>query len=233
VLTVSSDAGAGVKPGDALPAGFVDVEGKLAVKSPRSGLEASFVGSARGRACVGGEEETWLVRGTLEARSGTGAGASMEKWIVTPLAAVRFVSADVDVTAAKGQIRLRVVKGSAWIWSSLAADAAPADAGTDGWERIDAGATRAIDGESDALRAGKRCSALAGEATRLASEIRDGGAALGDLAAAHVSARRNAHAACSLARMLAEDLPASGQRTGLLLRIGVADRAWKTVAATP
>jgi hypothetical protein len=179
---------------------------------------------------VGDEEETWMMQGALEEHGG--AGTTGEKWYVTPLGVVRHSTADLSIGVTKGQVTVSLKKGSAYLWPGAPdADDAGGAGKRDGWDRIDAGSTRKLEGEPDALRASKRCSGLANEATRLAAAVQTGDAALGEAAAAHVIARRQAHAGCALARMLAEEMGGSAQKTGLLLRISVADRAWKTLGA--
>lgn len=220
---MGGDAGA-LKLGGEIPDGWFDVDARLVFKSPRTGRETTVVGPAHARGCVQHEEEAWLTKGTLEGHAGSGDGPGAEQWIVTPHLVVRHLAAEVTVTVSKGQTLVKVAKGAAHLWPSAA------DAGKDeGWDRLDAGGTRKLEGEPDAMKAGRVCTQLAEESGRLSSAMRDAGSSLGDLAAQHIAARRRAHAACSQAHVLLEEMPIGMARAGLTYRLVAADRIWRSV----
>ncbi len=218
---------------------------KITTKDPRTGRELTFEGPGRVSPCKPWDDEAWVDRGRFGSVPGTGEGPGSEEWVVTSLGVLRYGAAVVTVTAeGLSRVEIRVATGSASLW---ALDITTEEAGArdeDGWRRLDAGARITLIGNDDVLRkraangsvspardaagdAAGQCSSAAATAHELADRIALPGAALSDLAPRHISARRAARAACGVARLRAESLPAKGSRQALLARIATADRAWR------
>ena len=187
-------------------------DAKLTTKDPRSGRELSFEGRGRIRPCEG-ENETWLVAGTLSSVPGAGEAPGQEQWIATPLGVVRYAGAIVKVTSRDG-VDIQVASGSASIWASDGASAAVApNAAEDGWRRLPAGAKATLAGAVPLDRAVATCISAAKSARDLAEQIAVPDAALVVLAPRHVNARQIARAACTVARLRAESLPQAAAKT--------------------
>ncbi len=217
-------------------------------KDPKTGRETTFVGPGKARACVDYELEAWVApppKGDVRFTSVIGGGEApgSEQWIMTPLAAVRYASARMEIRASGDRVQINVGVGSAYVWTEQkerekrdagAFDPRANDAGVEGgWVRVDQGATvtltlsSAASLDAAAQSAVDRCTALANEARAIAREFGAPDAALGDLAVRHVVARRVARAACGIARVRAESLAPSDKSTALASAALAADATWR------
>ncbi len=71
---------------------WIDMEsdGKLTIRSGRSSRETTFSGPGRLRACVGRDEEMWLLQGKAESTSSAGERPGAEQWVVTAAGVIRY-----------------------------------------------------------------------------------------------------------------------------------------------
>jgi hypothetical protein len=231
-------------------------------KDPKTGREGNFVGPGRARACVDYELESWLApspTGDVVFTSVIGGGEAPgnEEWIMTPLGAVRYASARMEIRASSQRVQINVGVGTAYVWTeqrerekkeggassgseggaphpSAAFDPRANDAGIEGgWVRLDKGATVVVtpaapaSPEAAAQAAVDRCAALAADARAIAREFGAPDAALGELAVRHVVARRVARAACGIARVRAESLAPSDKATALASAALAGDATWR------
>jgi hypothetical protein len=212
-----------------LPAGA-----KVTVKSVSSGKELAFLGPGSGIACRDGDEdEHWLFAGSADSTAG---GPGSETWLVVPsYAVIRFAGAALHVEvgqAPTSALTLNVQGGSAWVLPIGGLPPGAADAGVtpdaSGFVRVDAGRALAIPrSNAPAKAAVDRCVSAAGEARTLAGALVAPDAAIGDLAAKHVEARKRARALCTaaLASLDPKDPANSKERA----RAEAADKSWRVV----
>jgi hypothetical protein len=217
----SSDAPVALAPGDRIPNGAVLELPEGADASIRTGSyrEITITGPATATLCPNGEDAVWLSRGKLSAFPGTGVRPGVEVWVATPLGVVRYSDAKIDiaseaadgtrltVTAAMAQadflpapaIQLRRAEGNDLVPAKAFADVQVAAGATLVAERASLPIPRLL---PQLVRACSQESEGALGAARRLSEGGDAGQ-LGELASAHVRARRRARAACETARAAA------------------------------
>jgi hypothetical protein len=230
IAVASGDSGGGalmLKIGDLLAEdAFIDLGAgaKITAKHPRSTREATVLGPAHARFCVGFEDETWLASGTFKSGAGTGEAPGTEAWVVTPWGVARF-SAGAITAKADGGLEVSVTSGIGHVWSGEPA----ADGGNNTWQKVTTGsfavhggvAKEPLDAKG-AKHTVTRCRAAADTARSIAvSMTPDGGPApdLGRLAGEHVVARREGRAACEVARLRVALLPPGDERTVLLAAV--------------
>jgi hypothetical protein len=186
-------------------------DSKFTIKSVSSGKEIAFVGPGSAIVCRGGDEdEHWLLGGTVE--SGAGGGLGAETWVVVPgFAVLRFSGASVHAEVGT-QLALSVQNGSIFVLPIGAPPPADAGLASDpaGFFRLDGG--RAI-----------TLPKATGSAKNAVDKCVAPDAAVGDLAAKHVDARKKARALCTVA--LAS--PALDPKDRV--RAEAADTSWRVV----
>ncbi len=245
--TGSISAGdAGIATMGPVPEGvFIDLGAgaRLVARDPVSTRETQFDGPGRLRACVGHEEESWLLGGGFDALPGSGERPGGEEWVMTPLGVVRYASAAMHIAASPSAVAAHLAKGTAFLWAaegvtltaSSEAGAPLLPNGPDEWLRIDdgftatlkAGPTKSAD---DAARAAyERCRTTSQAARSLAGRIAAHEGNVGELTPKHVVARMLARAACGVARVRASSLPPSDAQEGLLRGIDEAQATWKAL----
>jgi hypothetical protein len=208
---------------------LLDDSAKMTVKAPESGREITFRGPGRVRACVGGDPEHWLLEGTAMSTAGSGEKPGAEEWIVTPFGIARYASAMLEIKVVKDRASLRLMNGSASVFAPrpvLGADAsATAAPASNAW--TDASPISPIDmlAPGPAKPLVDACARLAKEARDLGAQVVAPGANLSDLAPKHVQARKNARAACALARVAA----AAQADKSLVNAAEASDAAWRVV----
>jgi hypothetical protein len=223
---------------------------KLVAKDPRTTRETTFIGPARVKVCVGRREESWLASGEFESVAGAGETPGAEEWVVTPLAVVRYISANVRIAVRGDLLTVRLAGGDAFARPAKDArtkvpGSAPRDAGagrseSEPWVRLsEAGLdVRPVRPTSplDAARAAiDPCSHTADESAALARlilphEPGEGGATLGETIARQVATRRLARAACAMASLRAQSLQPSQEQAQLIDAVANAER---TASALP
>jgi hypothetical protein len=217
-------------------------------KDPKTGRETTFVGPGKARACVDYDLESWMApppKGDEVFTSVIGGGEAPgnEEWIMTPLAAIRYASARMEIRTSADRVQINVGVGSAFVWTEQkerekkdagAFDPRANDAGVEGgWIRVDRGATvtltsaAAASPEAAAQAAVDRCAALAADARAIAREFGAQDADIGPLAVRHVVARRVARAACGIARVRAESLAPSAKSAALASSALAGDATWR------
>lgn len=237
-VVTPEDAGA-LHPGDQLPDALLTLGdgGLMTAKDPVSARETSLEGPGLARACVGGEAESWLLRGGFSSVPGAGESPGAEQWVVTPHGAIRYSVALLKVSVGKAT-SLRLIHGSAFVLGKVAfapdAGAPPAfgamHTDANGWTLVPEGATVIIEADGDAKARVDRCAAAAKEARDLGTGIVAPDANLSDLAPRHVEARRKARGVCAVARVAADALPTSApERASLVSKAQAADADWRRV----
>jgi hypothetical protein len=219
---------------------------RLTARDALSTRETTYSGPGRFRVCIGNREEAWIERGLFESVGGAGERPGGEEWVATPLGAGRYDAAKWTLTVTDKAVEVRVSTGTGYFWPAegvathfFAEAGAPPELNDQGWVRINggAGATLTVSAlvltKEGAEAALDRCTSGANDAKRLAANLGEADAALGDLAPRHLIARRLAHAACSVAYLRIESLPASPARDGYLERVRVADADWKVLSPPP
>jgi hypothetical protein len=217
---------------------------RLVAKDPRTARETIFRGPGRARVCVDLGEESWVAAGTFESALGTGEAPGAEEWVVTPLGVVRFGGGKVRLEVLGKRVRVSVASGAAFLWMAGDASTRIGDGGAprtidDGWARIpdgDATLTAStsrtpLDVARDAL---EKCTQLARSARDLTSKLLAGDAESAT-AAQQVVARRLARAACAVASLRADILPApdasSEVKSRLSSSLGEAAALWRSLPA--
>jgi hypothetical protein len=177
----------------------MDRKAVLAVKDTETGRELMFAGPGRVRPCVAGEEQFYLVRGSVRTTPSAGARPGAEVLVATPHGVVRYGDALADVNVEVGAISIRVDKGDAWF------EAPSADGSGISEEKIPAGKRLEKKGLSVDVKALVGiCEATAKVAEERARVVLKPGPSerttpLGERAAEHMRARRSARFACALA----------------------------------
>ena len=220
---------------------------RLVAKDPRTGREIALRGPARARVCVESREESWIAAGALEGALGSGEAPGAEEWVVTPLGVVRFGAAKVTVEALPREVRVHVAEGVTRVWVSVdavghAADGERMRATDEGWVRAAEGgfvltpaaARSPLDAARSALGA---CSALAASTRELAGALlardADRGAPDAATAAAQVTTRRLARAACAVTALRLAQLPQSDVKATMARSLDEASAAWRSLPAAP
>ena len=224
IAVMAGDGGGGallLKAGDLMAEeAFLDLGSgaRITSKHPRTTREATVLGPAHARFCVGFEDETWLASGTFRSAPGTGEAPGTESWVVTPYGVARYSAGSVTAKVDSG-LEVTVTSGVAYVWSGEPS----ADGGTNTWEKVTSGTVKAHGGVTkepldarSAKRDVARCRTAADAARASAvSMTPDGGPPtdLTRLAGEHVDARREGRAACGVARLRVALLPPSDDRT--------------------
>ena len=234
---------------------WVNLEGdsKLTVRSGRGPRETTFGGPGRLRACVGRDEEMWLVQGTVESTSASGERPGDEPWVVTPAGVIRYGGAKLAISAtsasptAVARTEVTVTGGTAFVWTGdQASPSRPSEAGTaappesqDGWIRLEETQAvtltpqKAMKPEEAARAAIERCTAEGTAARDLAAAVARPDAALAQIAPRHVIARHMARAACDVAALRVALVPRSPARAGLVAMLKEADSGWRAARPRP
>ncbi len=247
-METGADGGAPVLIQGMLPPYWVDVPpgGKFVAKDPQTTRETTFKGPGRVKACVMGQEESWLATGSFESSVGAGESPGAEEWVVTPLGVVRYGAAklSVDVSPGAKDVHVTVASGQAFLWVSADTSvkgAKPADKTDDGWLRADPG-TFVITGtgatgthpltEDGARPAVAACNALGKSAHDLSAQLLAGGADAGTVLA-QVTTRRLARAACAVGGLRLGALPATANTASLGTQLNEGTAGWNTLPEAP
>lgn len=163
------------------------------LKHAASGRELSVAGPALVRPCRRGREQLLVARGTVRGGGGVGVRPGAEVLIATPVAAVRYADAELEVALTEKQLRVEVRAGEA---------------------EVDSATDRAIESplrakqkvmvpvrKPDPKSLMARCRAAAERAVETGRKLGDTSAPepLGERASAHVKARRAARSTCTIA----------------------------------
>jgi hypothetical protein len=218
-------------------------DSRLVAKDPRTTRETAFVGPARVQPCVAHREESWIASGRFESSIGAGETPGAEEWAVTPLGVARYMAAQLqlDVRGQDATVGATVTLGTgvAFLWlpddthegpaPRGAGDGGPVAATTalddDGWRRMTGGSlalarTGARAPADAAAFAVDQCLALTKQARALADQLLAGGVTQ-DAGAAkdQLRIRRIARAACAVAALRVEILPAAKAKATLAGRL--------------
>ncbi len=204
----------------------LDEGATVAIRHAVTGRDLSLSGPASVLPCVAGEEEVLLARGTLRASHGLGARPGAEVLLATPLGNVRYADAALDLRLSDKKLEVEVRTGSARL------DPAGASRLT-GKRELGPRSKASVSGRADPALLVKECEAkakLAGERARAVLTRNAEGPSLGERAAAHVEARRQARGACMTAAA-ATALAEEADRAPLRARVAAAERLWKAIPA--
>jgi hypothetical protein len=202
---------------------------RVVARDPRTTRETTFRGPGRVRTCVGFAEESWLAAGTFESSIGAGESAGNEEWVVTPSGVVRYTAAKVSLVVAKHETDATLESGVAFAWQVDAGDAGLEE----GWRRLPPGKTKLLEPHEEPSATVARCTAMAASARSLASQVMaPGGGAEAGVITAQVTARRIARAACAVAALRVNALPAA-EAAPLLRPLADANTAWSGVPGAP
>jgi len=189
------------------------------------------------RACVDSAEESWLASGTFESSVGSGEAPGNEEWVVTAWGIVRYTTAALSMVVKPHEADVTLTSGVAFAWQP---SAAPGDAGSprgdagsareeEGWLRLPAGKTKLGTGHDETPAATlDRCVTLAASARALATQVMAPGGASGAVITQQVTTRRLARAACAVAALRVNALPAP-DAAPFLHPLGDANSAWNGI----
>jgi hypothetical protein len=214
-------------------------DARLVAKDPRTTRETAFVGPARVRPCVAHREESWIAAGRFESAIGAGETPGAEEWAVTPLGVARYMAAQLQLEVRDKDATVTLGAGVAFLWLTDDVREAPAPHGAagaggpgvattslddDGWRRMTAGSLllartpqAGARSPSEAARAAvDQCAALTKQASDLAGDLLSGLMAHdAGLAKDQLRTRRIARAACAIAALRVDVLPASKAKAAL------------------
>jgi hypothetical protein len=204
---------------------------RVVAKDPRTTRETTFRGPARVRICVGFSEESWLASGTFASAAGAGETPGAEEWVVTPAGVVRYTAAQLSVEARPHETEVTLDNGTAFAWEADTGDAGHLE---EGWLRLPTGKSKLAATHGDLAAAMERCKTLAASARSLAAVVMAPGAgADASTITQQVTARREARAACGVATLRVNALPAT-EAAPLLHLVAEANTAWSGLpVATP
>jgi hypothetical protein len=195
----------------------------FALQHTQSGRELLVSGPALLRACRRGREQLLLARGTVQAGGGLGVRPGAEVLIATPVAAVRYADAELELVLSERALRLEVRAGQVDV-----------DSATD---RALKSPVRAKDeltvplGTPEPAALMSRCQSAAEHAVITGRRIGDRSAAepLGERASAHVKARRAARSACTIAAAAIGLVADPTRSAGLWAEAARWEGLWETV----
>ena len=240
----TEDGGVVLAPQDELEPGhwvWLSPDARLVAKDPRTSRETTFRGLGHVQPCVGQAEESWITSGRFESTAGAGEMAGAEEWVVTPLGVVRFGAGKViiDAPAGTSSVEIEVASAIAFVWPAQDASVRGPDGGAvpaasdEGWLRVSG--TSATLGRAaqrpppEASRAAiEACRAAGRSAHELAGAL-VGADASGKTAAAQVTARRVARAACAVAAIRVDSLFEGAGKEALSESLKEADALWRAL----
>jgi hypothetical protein len=220
---------------------WLSPDARLVAKDPRTTRETTFRGLGHVRPCVGLAEESWVTSGTFESSVGAGEIPGAEEWVVTPLGVVRFGAAKLSVDAPVGSdtVRVGVAEGTAFVWPAQDASAAGPDGGVtpspvdEGWARI-SGASATLTRTArrpppEAARTAVDACRTAGRSAHDLATVMVSVNAGAKTAAAQVTARRLARAACAVAALRVDALFNRAAKETLSESLKEADTLWRSL----
>ncbi len=200
---------------------------ELVVEHVVTSREVTFAGPARVLPCDRGEERFLLTEGHVSTTTSAGARPGAEVLLGTPLGAVWYGDARLDVSVTARRLAVHAESGDAW----LAAPQSPAEPA-----RIAAGSTAERLGPALEVKAlVTRCADSAKVAAQRATEVlapTDPSLSLGTRAANHVRARRVARAACVIASAATGTLETGRIRDDLAAAVAGSESLWRAVPKT-
>lgn len=240
----TDDGGVVVSLQDELEPGhwiWLSPDARLVAKDPRTSRETTFRGLGHVQPCVGRTEESWVTSGTFESTAGAGEMPGAEQWVVTPLGVVRFGAGRVTIDAPAGSntVEVEVPSATAFVWPAQDASVRGPDGGgasaasDEGWLRVSRTSATLIrparrpppEGARAAIEA---CRTAGRTAHELAGAL-VGADASGKTAAAQVTARRLARAACAVAAIRVDSLFDRAGKEALSESLKEADALWRTL----
>ncbi len=199
------------------------------LKHSSSGRELSFAGPGRLRACNRGREQVLLALGKLAAGSGLGARPGAEVLVATPIAALRYADAELELALTEQKLEVAVRTGQVEVDPAL-----PKQAGVKsplrGKDKL-----RLPVGKPDPSGLMARCKEAAEAAEASARHVRDKTAAepLGQRAQASARARRSARVACSIAAAATGLVADPTASAGLWAEAMRWEELWESVPRSP
>lgn len=203
--------------------------GSFTLKHSSSGRELSFAGPGRLRACSRGREQVLLTLGKVEAGSGLGARPGAEVLVATPIAALRYADAELELALTEQKLEVTVRAGQVEVDPAL-----PKQAGVKsplrGQDKL-----RLPVGRPDPNGLMARCKEAAEAAQASARHVRDKTAAepLGQRAQASARARRTARIACSIAAAATGLVADPTARAGLWAEAMRWEELWESIPRSP
>jgi hypothetical protein len=174
----------------------LDPGASLTLKHTSSGRELLLSGPAQFRACRRGREQLLLVRGTVQGGGGMGSRPGAEVLIATPIATARYADADFTLKLDDKRLTLEVRAGQVAVDSAQEPPPKSLKTPLHAKDKLSLPV-----GKPDPARLMARCQAAAEAAEATARKVGDRSSSepLGQRAQAHVRARREARAACTVA----------------------------------
>jgi hypothetical protein len=208
------DAGRPLASGDVLDGTeWVTLEkaAKLTLKHSVSGRELSVTGPASFRPCWRGREQVLFARGSLLTAAGLGARPGAEVLIATPLAAVHYGDAELELSLDAKHLRQAVRAGIVEV-EAVPAPSKPLQSPLHAKDQL-----RLPLGKPDATALVAGCKAAAERAEAAALRVTDSESkeSLGERAQAHVRARQSARHSCMVAAAATGLMADAAQRAGL------------------
>jgi hypothetical protein len=230
-LTVNGDAttsfGTALHPGASLDrTGWLDLTAgtSIAVKNATTAREVVLRGPAHVLPCDHGEERFLLSSGGIETSTWAGARPGAEVLVATPLGAIRYGDAKLEIAVDADSLSVAANIGEAWVL--------PAGAGARE-EKVTTGKTLKKRGVHPDVKAiVVECEKRAADAETLARAVLvpgHGAAPLGVRASEHVRARQAARATCAIAAAAVVTAKTPAERDELGKRVSYADARWRSV----
>lgn len=201
-------------------------DARLTLAHTETARTLTLHGPARAQACANGAEQLTLARGRVTTARGS-ARPGAEVLIATPLAVVHYGDAQLEVEAAEDRLSVSAVAGRARV-SQIEKEKNDQQVSPEKPLTVEATA------EPEARVAA--CSRAAANAQRVARQLAPGPSSgrrnlLGEHAAEHVRARRQARAACASALAAVAASSDAEMRGRLEARIRSANQTWRAIVA--
>lgn len=199
------------------------------VRHSLSAREFELRGPGHMVVCPAGEERILLASGEVVTTNGPGARPGAEALIATPFGTVTYGDAHLVAKLSNKQLEVTVRTGTAWV------DPAPG-ATRNGPEQVDSKqkATLVVSGALDTRKLVSLCHKAAEETARRARAVidrpkaKDAGS-LGERAAAHVRARKEARRACATAEAAVGRTSDPAERKRLWGELEQSEMLWRAV----
>lgn len=203
----------------------LEADAEVVLRHAASARELSLAGPGRFLPCRGGLEQVLVASGRVTSAPGTGVRPGSELGIATPFGYLSYGDADLSATVEAGQLRVVVRNGN------VAAEPAPGTTGLPATVPAKPNQFTTATGSPDPKALVEHCERLASEAAAAARRVLGAGGrtALGETAAAQLTARRRARAACAIAEAGSERTTELALRDRLRAQVVAAERLWRTV----
>jgi hypothetical protein len=197
---------------------------ELVVRHGASARELSLRGPGRVLPCRSGLEQVLVASGTLHSSPGTGVRPGAEVWVATPFGALRYADADLELSADKSGLRVKVRGGQVYT------EGAQGLLGVKDGRLAGPNGRASASGKPDASALVSSCERAATAASESAKQLLAAKPKeLGELAASQLRARRAARGHCLVAEAGVGQLEDSAAKARLGDQLRKFEALWQAI----